>query len=98
MGNPSRQKIRIFDLEGLREVESKKFKFFMQKLKKQSISDTSKSKTYPFDDLNQRIFYKLNAVGSLHKRKQFRIITWIDFAFRNFINIFKTSLKILFKL
>ena len=56
MGNPSRQKIRIFDLEGLREVESKKFKFFMQKLKKQSISDTSKSKTYPFDDPNQRYF------------------------------------------
>ena len=39
MRNQSRQKIRIFDLEGLRDVKSEKD--LMQKLKKQSESETS---------------------------------------------------------
>ena len=52
MGNPYHPKILIFDLEGLRGVESKKF--FWQKLKNQAISETSNSKTYPFEDPNPR--------------------------------------------
>ena len=51
MGKSLRQ---IFDLEGLRDIESKKV--FKQKLKKQSKSKTSKSKTYSFDGPNQRYF------------------------------------------
>ena len=47
MRNPSHPKIRIFNLEGLRDVESKKY--FNQKLKKQSKSETSKCKIYPLD-------------------------------------------------
>ena len=39
-------KNRIFDLDRLTEVESKKLK---QKLKKQSKSETSKSKIFPFE-------------------------------------------------
>ena len=47
MRSPSCPKIQIFDLEELRDVE---LKIIKQKLKKQSKSETSKSKIFPFDD------------------------------------------------
>ena len=53
MGKTLRQKIRIFDIDGRRHWIKKVFK---QKLKKQSKCKTSKSKTYPFGEPNQRNF------------------------------------------
>ena len=47
MRSPLHPNFRIFDLEELRDVE---LKIIKQKLKKQSKSETSKSKIFPFDD------------------------------------------------